>query len=435
MGDRDLLVRGGRVWTAGGLRDSDILIRGGKIELVGRNLRAPGVPRLGARDRLVLPGAVDLHVHFRDLGQKHKETWAAGSAAALAGGVTSILEMPNTRPPVTTSASFRRKQEAAGRGSRVDYALAGGYTGDNLRGLSALHRAGAMAFGEIFMYEMEPGALQRGLRALRRLGALAILHAEDPGCIACHSAEPTHGERRPEECEARALESICVPQGLRLHVAHTSTPRGVHLARGLGTTLEAAPHHLLLSTRDVARLGPRGHTHPPIRREETRRALWELFCRGRIPILASDHAPHTPAEKRSREPPPGVPGVETMVPLMLEEVHRGRLPLRVLVDAACRRPARLLGLPKGELRPGLDGDLVIYDMHRRTTIRGSRLHSKCGWSPYEGRPGVFPQVVVRRGEIAVREGEVLARPGSGRFLTGGQEIRRLRRGYRFSNPR
>lgn len=394
------------------LVDGAVVIRRGRV---GRVLRvAPyGLRRLDGRGRLLFPGAVDLHVHFRDMGQARKEDWATGSAAAAAGGVTTVLDMPNTVPPTTTVAAFRKKLAAARRRSRVDFALAAGFDGSNLRALPALRRAGAAAFGEIFMHRLDPPALERGLRAILRLGAPAILHAESRACV-------ESDESRPEACEREAVEWLAREfKGKRLHIAHTSLPGSLMAARAAGFTAEVTPHHLLLSERDWLRLDSSGWCHPPLRSEETRRLLWKPLVRGRGDALASDHAPHTRREKRGPDPPPGMPGVETMVPLMLSAVRRGLLMLPRAVDLLSARPAAILGFEsKGGLEPGKDADFMLVDLKAERTIRGRDLHSKCGWTPFEGWSGVFPEEVYVRGERVVRAGEVVGKPGSGRFLPG-----------------
>ncbi len=401
-----------RLLRGDALVEGAVVIRRGRVERVLR-VAPYGLRRLDGRGRLLLPGAVDLHVHFRDMGQARKEDWATGSAAAAAGGVTTVLDMPNTVPPATTVAAFRKKLAAARRRSRVDFALAAGFDGSNLRALPALRRAGAAAFGEIFMHRLDPPALERGLRAILRLGAPAILHAESRACV-------ESDESRPEACEREAVEWLARKfKGKRLHIAHASLPGTLMAARAAGFTAEVTPHHLLLSESDWLRLDSFGWCHPPLRSEGTRRLLWKPLVRGRGDAFASDHAPHTRREKQGSDPPPGVPGVETMVPLVLSAVRQGLLMLPRAVDLLSRRPASILGLEsKGGLEPGKDADFMLVDLNAERTIRGRDLHSKCGWTPFEGWRGVFPEEVYLRGERVVGAGGVVGKPGSGRFLAG-----------------
>lgn len=408
----DFCIDNVRLLRGGGLVEGALAVRGGKVAALLK-VAPYGLRRVDGRGRLLLPGAVDLHVHFRDLGQARKEDWATGSAAAAAGGVTTVLEMPNTVPTTTTVAAFRKKLAAARRRSRVDFALAAGYDGSNLNALPALRRAGAAAFGEIFMHRLDPPALNRGLRAILRLGAPAILHAEARACVEAD-------RDRPERCEREAVEWLARKfRNKRLHIAHASTPGTLMAARAAGFTCEVTPHHLLLSQQDRRKLGPLGWCHPPLRAEETRRLLWRPLVRGRGDAIASDHAPHTRREKRGPNPPPGMPGVETMVPLTLSAVRRGLLMLPRAVDLLSRRPAAILELAsKGELEPGRDADFMLVDLKAERAIRGRDLHSKCGWTPFEGWRGVFPEEVYLRGERVVREGEVVGKQGAGRFLPG-----------------
>lgn len=263
------------------------------------------------------------------------------------------------------------------------------------------------------MYRLHPPVLERALQAILRTGALAILHAEGRACVEADGS-------RPEGCEREAVEWLARRfRNRRIHLAHASLPGTLMAARAAGFTCEVTPHHLLLSERDRRRLGSFGWCHPPLRGEETRRLLWRPLVRGRGDALASDHAPHTRREKSGADPPPGVPGVETMVPLALSAVRRGLLMLPRAVDLLSRGPAAVLGLgSKGEVEPGKDADFMLVDMKAERTIRGRDLHSKCGWTPFEGSKGVFPEEVYLRGEAVVTGGEVAGGPGGGRWLPG-----------------
>jgi len=248
---------------------------------------------------------------------------------------------------------------------------------------------------------------------LERLAALDLplsVHAEDPRRF---PGGPLPGDARswdaarPAAAEASALDLLLDrPRRLRLHVAHVTTGASVQRLRAAGVSFEATPHHLLLST-EVARSDPRTKVNPPLRSETERSALWSAFCRGEVPVLASDHAPHAAGTKSLdfARAPSGMPGVETMLPLLLARVRSGELALPVLIAAACDRPARWFGQPLGRLAPGHRANLLVVDFKARTSIAARRLHAPCGYTPFEGWEGIFPREHYQDGRPIVRDGE------------------------------
>jgi dihydroorotase len=380
---------------------------------------------------IVLPGAVDAHVHFRDPGYTYKENWESGSLSAAAGGVTTVVDQPNTDPRTLDAQAFRLKLEIAGRHSVVDFCLNGG-PGK----IEDLLRQGASAIGEIFAYEHSDPGLREILEETARLGALATLHAED-GRILRERADAlrdrrdpeVHSLARPAEAETRALEKALEGPG-RLHICHLSTAEGLKMVKearssGRKISCEVAPHHLLFDIRDYKEQGTFLKINPPLRREMDCHALWEGLMRGEIEILASDHAPHLPEEKKAMiwDAPPGVPGVETMLPLMLMAVRRNMLPLERLVAAISARPAEIFGLAaKGSLEIGKDADLVLINPRKIAKIKADRLHSQAEWTPYENREAIFPEMTMLRGEV-VYDGDLEVKPGYGRFLPKGQKAK------------
>ena len=426
----DLVVKNGRVFTAKGQMSTEVWIKDGRIEALGGAHRAE--ERIDARGMLVLPGAIDVHVHFRDPGPNYKENWASGSASAAAGGVTTVIDQPNTVPRTMDARSFEEKLEIARHRSCVDFALNGGPGKiDELKG------AGASAIGEIFSYEHSDRDLAAILVLVGEAGMLACLHAEDGAIIKEKTAElsdrhdpEVYSLARPAKAEAAAIEKAC---GIseRLHICHLSSAQGlaaVEVGRraGRAVTAEVAPHHLLLNEKDYQKQGSFLKMNPPLRRKEDNDVLWQALRSGKIDILASDHAPHLPEEKREDiwEAPPGVPGVETMLPLMLMAVKKNLISLERLVDAISLRPARILGLAgKGAIERGMDADLVIVDSKVVTEINADRLHSRADWTPYQGKQAIFPKMTIVRGRV-VWDGELQAAPGYGRFL--GQPLKRVK---------
>lgn len=412
----------GRVYTPQGLKAFDIWVQGGKIAALGGSHRAD--EEVDANGMLVLPGAIDAHVHFRDPGQTWKEDWESGSTAAVAGGVTTVVDQPNTDPRTLDKRSFDAKLEEAKRKSLVDFCINGG-PGK----VKELRDLGATAIGEIFTYDYTDEDLKKLIAKVEETGALPTIHAED-GEVIRELTEPLRTQMdadvwsrsRPNSAEAMALEKVLDWLDKRAHICHLSTHQGLEQiegARALGRkiTCEVAPHHLFFNRSDYKEQGTFLKMNPPLRRPEDNTALWAALRSGAIDMLASDHAPHLPEEKKQEiwEAPSGVPGVETMLPLMLTAVRSNLLSLDRLVDAISTRPAKILGLKsKGSIEAGKDADLVLVDTKKATKISADRLHSRADWTPYQGRYAIFPQATLIRGTIAY-DGDVEVRRGYGRF--------------------
>jgi dihydroorotase len=418
----DLVVKNGRVFTAIGQMSIDIWIKDGRIATLGGAHRAE--ERIDARGMLVLPGAIDAHVHFRDPGPNYKEDWASGSAAAAAGGVTTVIDQPNTIPRTLDARSFAEKLDIARHRSMVDFCLNGGP--GNIDELAA---AGAAAIGEIFSYEHSDETLQKILAEAGRAGMLASLHAED-GLIIKEKTAPLLGRHDPEvysQARPAAAEAVAIDKALalsdRLHICHLSSAQGLEKVAqakrgGRKVTSEVTPHHLLLNIKDYKKQGSYLKMNPPLRSQADNDALWQGLRSGTIDILASDHAPHLPEEKEGDiwEAPAGVPGVETMLPLMLFAVKRNLISLERLVDAMASRPARIFGLAnKGSIETGKDADLVIVDPKSISQINADRLHSRAEWTPFQGKNAIFPQITIVQGSV-VYDGDFSVSPGYGRFL-------------------
>jgi len=381
--------------------------------------------RIDATGMLVLPGAIDAHVHFRDPGSTYKEDWESGSISAAAGGVTTVIDQPNTDPRTLDAKSFDIKLDLAKHRSVVDFCINGG-PGK----IEELVKAGVTAIGEIFAYEHGDDQLEKILKGVQEAGALPTVHAEDGKIVRemtdrlKHLHEPdVYSRARPAEAEAAAIEKA-LSWTDRLHICHLSTALGLALVRlskkrGKRLSCEVAPHHLLFNIRDYRHKGSYLKMNPPLRLQEDNDALWAGLRDGSIDILASDHAPHLPEEKKDDiwEAPPGVPGVETMLPLMLVAVKSNLLPLERLVHAISARPAEIFGLhSKGKIEAGKDADLLLVDPRSAREIRADRLHSRADWTPYEGKTAIFPQMTLIRGMV-VFDGDIEVRPGYGRYLS------------------
>jgi len=346
---------------------------------------------------LNLPGLIDIHVHLRDPGGTQKEDFSSGTAAALAGGVIAILDMPNNTPPVVDEDTLHRKVELASRKARCDFAFYMGASKDNASRPVA-----------------EPPVAGLKMYLDETYGPLRI--ASLPVLLAHFKTWPRH---RPIAAHAEGL-STAIAIGLaqlydrRLHICHVSRKAEVELVRrakerGGRITCEVTPHHLFLTQEDAKTLGSLTLMKPELGSREDNAALWSNL--DVFDAVASDHAPHTLTEKQSEAPPPGVPGLETSLALLLNAASQGRLPLQRIVELLHDGPARVMGLHPPE------NSHIEVDLDARWSIQGANLHTKCGWTPFEGL-SVRGRVVSAylRGNQVYADGEVLAEPGSGQPL-------------------
>ncbi len=415
-------ILAGRAYLGGRLQPVEIAIdEDGRIRSVGK-VRT-GAPRHDVGDRVILPAATDLHVHLREPGgPAEAETIPTGTVAAAVGGVGLVGEMPNTVPPVVDAEAARAKAGRVPGRAAVDVLLYASPTVPRARAELARVAGGFKLYlsPTTGMETPPPMTEVPGLlRELAGFGLPVAVHAEDPRQFAGPERPRTPVDwnlGRPPRAELAAVEVLSrAPDALRLHVAHVTTAEAADRLRARGFSFEATPHHLLLSDRS----GPDARTkvNPPLRSEAERARLWEAFRRGDVPVLASDHAPHPLAEKSLPfdRAPSGVPGVETLLPLMLARVRARELDLPTLLLAACERPARWFGQPIGRIAPGHRANLLVVDFRRRTTVEGRRLHSACGWTPFEGWEAIFPEEHYHDGARIVEAGEYVG-PASGRVV-------------------
>jgi len=407
-------------------RVRDVRVDGETIAAVDTGLDG-GDEVIDAAERLLLPGMIDAHVHFREPGFSHKETWLTGSRSAAAGGVTTVFDQPNTDPPTVDGRSVDRKTELAAA-STVDFAINGGVTADWAP--DELFDRPLVALGELFLADstgdmgIDDGLFETALERAAEGDVPVTVHAEDAELFdetvrpAAAGGDGSSGRRdadawsahRPAKAEVAAVERACeVAKRLdtSVHIAHASTPEGVDVAREAGMTCEVTPHHLFLSRDDLEELGTLGRMNPPLRTEERRAALFERLRDGTVDVVATDHAPHTRAEKDADiwAAPSGVPGVETALPLLLEAARTGELRYERVRDVTAKNVADIFDLPrKGCIEAGRDADLVLVDESDSVLIRGGKLHSRCGWTPFEGRRGVFPDLTMVRGTVVYHDG-------------------------------
>src|SRR5712692_5201045 len=433
MTTADLVISGGKVVSPDSVIEASIAIEDGLIVAVGAEATMPGAREtLDAKGLHVLPGAVDVHVHFRDPGYPHKEDFATGTAAASFGGVTTVFDMPNTIPPTGTAEVLADKHRIAAASAHVDFGLYGLLGEDTIEHVPALVDGGVIGFklymGNTFGKIPCPstGAMLEAFEAVAPTGKRVSLHAETNSIMerretrmrAAGRLDPlAHLAARPAIVAVEAVSRAAILAewtGARIHVLHISSaeelrPLREAKARGVDVTGETCPHYLLLSTDDYARLGGVIRVNPPVREARNREPLWSALADGTIDLIATDHAPHATAEKTRNDiwtVDCGFPGVETQMPLLLTEVDAGRIDICDYVRWSAANPARIWGLypRKGAVQVGSDADLAIVDLNRRWTIDDAALQSRSKITPWHGRPvRGLPIHTLVRGRFVMRD--------------------------------
>lgn len=433
----DLLLRGGTLVTPAGVVTGDVGILHGRIADVGALHGSDAEQVVDCRGLHVLPGLVDSQVHFREPGLEHKEDLGTGTAAAALGGITAIFEMPNTKPNTDTAERLADKVRRGEEKAWVDFAFFVGATGENAAHLAELERLPGCAGVKVFMGSSTGSLLVEDDAMLAEVLAhgtrRVAIHAEDEmrlrerkHLVEGESASAhLHPVWRDEETAIRATQRVlrlARRTGRRIHVLHVTTAEEAELlARHKDVaTMEVLPQHLVLHAPECYdRLGTYAQMNPPIRGERHQRALWEAIRRGVVDVLGSDHAPHTREEKDAPYPksPSGLPGVQTMVPLMLNAVNEGRLSLERLVDLLAHGPQRIYGIArKGRLTVGYDADLTIVDLGREHVITNEEQASRVGWTPFAGwKLKGWPVRTIVRGRSVMIDGQLQGAP-SGRAV-------------------
>jgi dihydroorotase len=424
MGSCSPLVLGNVKLPSG--RVADITLADGTVTHAGAGRASADY--LDCTGLLVLPAAIDMHVHMRGGGQSAKEDWKSGSMSALAGGVTVVVDQPNTLPPINTPGHLNDRVRDARKDSFCNFAINSSVTHDTP--LVKMWEAGALAFGETFFAPSSYGEgisdaeLRQAFHQIRSLEGLATIHAErisevpDTDLVSHNLVRSPEGERLAINAVGKLNTSKC-----RLHFCHLSTKRSIDAA---SATVEVTPHHLFLSLEDFENTDPFGKVNPPLRTEKERKHLWEGW--DRINVIASDHAPHTRAEKARgfSSAPSGIPGVETLVPLLLARVIDGKISLKSVIEKTSITPADLLGIPRAGFNTGDRADFALYTKIPRP-VTAEMLHSKCGWTPFEGHMGLFPQTVIMAGKVVYQDGdffrsEPLWFSGKGLKNTGNKDL-------------
>ncbi|MCC5976792.1 MAG: dihydroorotase [Salinarimonas sp.] len=433
MANFDLILKGGSVVNHDGEGVRDIGVRNGAIAQIGDLSQASAERVIDCTGLHILPGVIDSQVHFREPGLEHKEDLETGARAAVMGGVTSVFEMPNTNPQTTTPEALADKIARATNRMHCDFAFWVGGTHENAKDIPELERLPGAAGIKVFMGSStgsllveDDGGVTEILKRTRRRSAF---HSEDEEMLRERKPLRVPGDprshpvwRSPEvalKCTER-LVRIAHDTGAKIHVLHISTKEEMDFLVDHKdvATVEVTPNHITLTAPEAyERLGALAQMNPPVRDEAHREGIWRGLAQGIVDVLGSDHAPHTLEEKQNAtypDTPSGMTGVQTLVPVMLDHVNKGRLSLARFVDLTSAGPQRIFGIArKGRIAAGYDADFTIVDLKKQMTITNDWIASKCGWTPYDGVSVTgWPVGTLVRGNVVMWEGE-LTTPGAG----------------------
>ncbi len=382
-----MLLKNCTILIDGKETQSDILIEGAKISKIGKDIPYYG-NTIDLSGKHVIPGLIDPHVHFRDPGMTQKEDFFTGSKAAAAGGITTVLDMPNTIPPTTTVDLLKEKRKLAEK-SIVNYGFHFGAASDNI---SEIKKAKNIASVKVFLNVTTGKLLIEDDNVLEEVFKAA-------GTISVHA----------EGDMVRKAVELAKKTKTRLYLCHISTKEEVDYLKknkGEGIFAEVTPHHLFLTEDDDKDSFTK--MKPELKSEHDQKALWEAVKDGIIDTIGTDHAPHTIEEKKKMEFPHGVPGCETILPLLLDQVNKGKIKLSKVVELACENPAKIFSIKnKGHIMEGYDADLTVVDMDLVKEVQNEKLYTKCGWSPFHGRKlKGWPVMTIVNGNIVYGEGKL-----------------------------
>ena len=432
----DLLIRHGRCVLPEGMVDADVAVSGGRIRRIGALSNVRAAETIEARGLHVLPGLIDTQVHFREPGLEHKEDLESGTRGAVLGGVVGVFEMPNTKPTTASEAAIADKLARAKGRAWCDHAFYVGATAENVEELPRLEALPGVAGVKVFigastgdLLVPDDATIERVLAHGRRRVAF---HCEDEyrmrerRKIAEDAAHPrAHPEWRDVQSALLATTRVVAlarKTGRRVHILHVTTAEEMAFLADTKdiASVEVLPQHLTLAAPECyERLGSFAQMNPPIRDARHRDALWQALREGVVDVLGSDHAPHTREEKAKTYPasPSGLTGVQTIVPLMLDHIHAGRLTIQRLVDLMAAGPARLFGLiQKGRIAVGFDADFTLVDLGTKRTISHAMMASKSGWTPFDGMTVTgWPVGTIVRGTVVMRDGALFGPPGGRPF--------------------
>jgi len=387
-----LLLKNCRIIIKDKVYSKNILIRKNKIvKITNKESKADRI--IDVKNNFIFPGLIDVHVHMREPGLTHKEDFLTGSMAAAKGGITTFLDMPNTNPPTTTIAALEEKRKLAKK-SIVNYGFNFGATLDNL---SDIKKAKNIAAVKLYM-DTTTGAMKvedyDAIKEIFKTSKMTIIHAED--------------------INIKNAVDIMIKNKIKnkLHVAHVSSAQELYYAKHnpikKQITVEVTPPHLFMTEKDIQTLGAFAEMKPRLKTEQDQKALWNSIQNGTVDVIATDHAPHLREEKELANYPFGVPGLETMLPLLLDAFNGNRITLQKIIQLCCENPAKIFKIMnKGFLKEGYDADLVVVDLDKRQAVRNEDLLTKCKWSPFEGKilKG-WPVTTIVNGNVVYDNGEI-----------------------------
>ena len=421
-----LIIKNGSCYISGKLTKTDIGLSGGKIKKIGKiELNSSKV--YDATDKVILPGIIDTQVHFREPGSTDAEDLESGSRAAVLGGVTSLFEMPNTNPPTANLVEFDKKLKAAKNRMHSNYAFYFGATPDNTDQLADLKNVEGCCGVKLFAGSSTGNLLVDKEADIEKVisssNRIVSIHSEDEDIIKLRKKfikkgdVHSHPEWRNVECamsSTRRVVKIAERYNKKIHVLHVTTKDEVDFLamHKKNVTFETTPQHLTLYAPDCYdKLGTYAQMNPPLRTKEHYDRLWLAIKNNIVDVLGSDHAPHLKENKNKVYPetPSGMPGVQTIFPVMLDHVNSGKLSLEQLINLMCENPCRIFGIKnKGYIKEGFDADLTIADMNKEVVIKDEMIASKCGWTPFNNyKVKGFPVGTIVNGNLVMSDGKVV----------------------------
>lgn len=408
MATADLVLERCKIVTTEGILEGNIVVEAGKISGIHRAGKTPKAEEIfDCEGKIVLPGAIDPHVHFRDPGKTQKEDFYTGTLSAAFGGVTTVLDMPNNNPDIDSNSALKLKRSEIGKKACVDYGL---YAEIHKGNVAKINEVEAIAYKAYLDEKLNYENLQTALKKLRR--KIISVHPEDSNII---KRKP----ERPLEAELEAIKKIIALDfnGNKIHFAHCTTKKSLDLIKSCpNSTVEVNIPHLFFDISYKEQLWNFIKMKPPVRTREEREELWGNL--NKVDFLSTDHAPHTLEEKESDNPPNGIPSVEVFLPLLIDAAYRNRLSWTELARLASGGAAKVFGLKnKGGIEKGKDADLVVVGKDDWHMIKSEELHSKCGWSPYNNWEvkGSIEKVFLR-GELIIDEKEFIGKKGFGKEI-------------------
>ena len=440
----DLVLSNAKAYINRQITDCSLAVNQGKIFKIGKESNMPKADRkLDMKGLLVLPGLIDAHVHLRDEGKAYKEDFYSGTAAAAAGGITTVLDMPNNNPVTMSAETLRNRMSIAKDRILINVGFYSEFP-TNMQDIRRIVKEGAVAF-KLFMAEQVGGlninnnnVLSEAFKIAKKLQVPVAVHAEDKASIKSAEDRLKHAgrndiraflEAHSEEVEVKAVKRLlntAKQSKTHIHFCHVSTGKGLRAITeakkaGMQVTCETTPHHLLLSSEEFKRVGTLALTMPPIREKAQIDALWTGIRKGWVDTIGSDHAPHTLDEKKSEkvwDVKVGIAGLETTLPLLLTEAKRGTLFIGDIIRLMSEKPAEIFKLKgRGTLEEGNIADITVVDLSKRGKIDSSKFHSKAKYSPFDGRTVEGkPIKTFVAGQLVMDNGEIVAQAGSGDII-------------------